>query len=902
MKLRALELDQFRKFDRPARLAGFGDHVNLLCGPNEFGKSTLLAAIRAALFERHNSTAAAIKRMQNWRGNAGPRVAMEFDLSGGQWRIEKRFLHQPMARLIGPAGIRFDNDAAEEELQRLLGFGASGKHGAKPEHMGVWGALWVTQQDSVRQADLSSDLARSTITGCLDAEVGVLTGQESGQAILRAAREQRGQFLDGNGKPKGRYKDVVAALQTGETRLAQLRDRATQLARDAEDLRRSEDRLKHESDPQAERRDHEARENARVLREAALLHGQRVKSAQSALELAQRDLDAAHAERQRRQNRAAQIAQSQKALSVAQDMLGHARMRESGAEARYVACRHSAEQAQQAAAAARITAKHWRSVTDIIRRTDDLVRSEALIAQANIAVTAVRDTVARLHPITITQPLLTAIRDAAREHDNARSLLETRATHIHVSLLPDAIARFSLAGARAGQAQFSRALTDATEITIDGVGVIKISPAMQDREKIDQRIARAQQQLSAALIDAGCGTLAEAETLYATREILERQLANHRALVNQLVTAGNDDVAGRRIVELTEYITTTRQILIRDRQAAAIQTLPAAEDAQAQRLEAERAETAANERQNETTREAEIAGEARMEARQEVLRLELSLKAAEADMARLAEAADAALAAEPPAALAARLEAAITTHAKAAAELAALIQSQPQETAEAMAARIERYGQALSQRQQTIRNLREHIAGLRARIAQEGGHGLDEQIAAAQREQAALLEEQQRFLHEASVLNLLLEALGSAERDSRERYLAPVIRRVTPYLRSLFPGADINCDDSLRITGLTRALAGTEDFDRLSDGTQEQIAVLSRLAFAEMLTDQGKPAMVILDDALAYADADRMERMFDILTQAAQKTQILVFTCREDIFARLGGHRLELTHPAPAMT
>jgi uncharacterized protein YhaN len=53
--------------------------------------------------------------------------------------------------------------------------------------------------------------------------------------------------------------------------------------------------------------------------------------------------------------------------------------------------------------------------------------------------------------------------------------------------------------------------------------------------------------------------------------------------------------------------------------------------------------------------------------------------------------------------------------------------------------------------------------------------------------------------------------------------------------------------------------------------------------------------MVILDDALAYADAERMERMFDILTQASAKTQILVLTCREDLFSRLGGNRLELT-------
>ena len=56
--------------------------------------------------------------------------------------------------------------------------------------MGVWGALWVTQRDSVLQADLSSNLTRATLTSCLDAEVGVLTGSEKGQGLMRVAREQ----------------------------------------------------------------------------------------------------------------------------------------------------------------------------------------------------------------------------------------------------------------------------------------------------------------------------------------------------------------------------------------------------------------------------------------------------------------------------------------------------------------------------------------------------------------------------------------------------------------------------------------------------------------------------------------------------------------------------------------
>ena len=47
-----LVVENFRKFDRPQRLTGLGPGLNLLAAPNEAGKSTLKAALDAALFQR----------------------------------------------------------------------------------------------------------------------------------------------------------------------------------------------------------------------------------------------------------------------------------------------------------------------------------------------------------------------------------------------------------------------------------------------------------------------------------------------------------------------------------------------------------------------------------------------------------------------------------------------------------------------------------------------------------------------------------------------------------------------------------------------------------------------------------------------------------------------------------
>ena len=81
----------------------------------------------------------------------------------------------------------------------------------------------------------------------------------------------------------------------------------------------------------------------------------------------------------------------------------------------------------------------------------------------------------------------------------------------------------------------------------------------------------------------------------------------------------------------------------------------------------------------------------------------------------------------------------------------------------------------------------------------------------------------------------------------------------------------------------------------LSGGTREQLAVLTRLAFARLLARDGRAAPVVLDDALVYSDDERIERMFDALHREARDQQIIVLSCRQRAFSRLGGNALAFT-------
>ena len=63
--------------------------VNVLCGPNELGKSSLVRAIRAALLLP--SAAAAADELRDWHVDAPPYVSLTIEESPGRvWRIQKR--------------------------------------------------------------------------------------------------------------------------------------------------------------------------------------------------------------------------------------------------------------------------------------------------------------------------------------------------------------------------------------------------------------------------------------------------------------------------------------------------------------------------------------------------------------------------------------------------------------------------------------------------------------------------------------------------------------------------------------------------------------------------------------------------------------------------------------------
>jgi energy-coupling factor transporter ATP-binding protein EcfA2 len=892
MKIRSLRLEHFRKFTDPVVLTGFTDGVNVLAESNEFGKSTLLAAIRGVLFERYVSKAASVTQMRHWSNNTSPVISLEFELPSGLYKIEKRFLHrEPYARLTMPDGVIHHDEAAEEHLQGVLNFTQAGKTGSKPENVGMWAALWVTQRESVDQPGFT-DSARQTIHGCLDKEVGALTGGTRGKRLLVSVRADLAKIRDGNKKPAGRYKEAVAEQAAAQLALVVLQARQHRLTQDIAEFQAIKRKLAETSSGGEEARTKQLLEEAHQKRDGAQrfedqeraalanrgLWSDRVTSAEKEIEVREKQEKTIKGVEDRIKKLMSSESDAKIALHRAEETLAGQRQRLQDATA---AC-------DDASAALRTT----RIVVDLTKMSATLQMFRDRLVLADTSQARANALIARLASLSVGEPAIVRIRELDMQLRKTDAVLQAQATNVTLTLLPSAVGLVRLDGRPISTNNVS--LIEDSILSVEGIGEILIKPGVQNRETLLTRQIEENRQLRQALQNVSCDSLELAEELFTERGKCENELAQARRELTGHTPADPAYKMEAGVEALRNQISILESRLATEMSAAGLELLPdvmVAEDAvrEAERKERESSEAVALARAPISALET-----AHTEAVRLHTQVESQKNSALEEQRRLVAARDLQVQQESAEALSERLRSSQQSLLNQQSLIQALDLSRPAETVAILDARILRFGKAIDDYAAERQSLQQRFAVLKNQIEREEGVGIEEQTLAAQHAVEQLDRQVARYKHEIDVLEFLLATLEEAEQAAKERYMAPVVKRVTPYLQMLFPGAAIHCDDQFQITGIIRELQQTEHFSGLSVGTQEQIAVLTRLAFADMLLQRGHPAAIILDDALVYSDPERMEKMFDLLTEAATRTQILILTCRGEIFTRLGGNRLRI--------
>lgn len=878
MHLRRIEIRNYRKLQDGVAIGELPAGLSVIAGDNEEGKSTVLAAIQSALFDRHTIGGKAAKDMQPFGSSVRPEVNLSFEIGGEAYRLEKGFCSKPAASLKTPAGT-FDGNEAEEQLQHLLGFTPNKSRGAGAEHRGLSGLLWVEQGQSYAPLPIHDD-SRSTLLDALEGEVGTLVGGDRGRALIGAVEKRRAHFLTRTGQPTGDLKKADTALSSLREQLAQaetdlrvydqqverLQSLKADQARDATDdiLRQNQQRFEAATAAwRAIAALQEKQERAEERRRAAAVAAQH---AGSALE--------------QRRKRVAQLAADRAAIADDQRDLLQAQAASAAADAAFTAADRAAKTARQALAQAETQLQDARQEEARGRQQQELATRRETLAAADAADAAAVQAREALALIRIDAPTLETLRALERDQRMLQARAEAVATTI--ALAPDAGRAASLDGVDLDPEQVLR-LTRPVTLQLEGYGALSVTPGGEDMSGLTAEIEAATAKLEARLADAGCTTLDEAAAAVERRAALEADIARHTA-ERDFRTDGNLDALRQSVADLeaalkeTEREDDTAGPDIADAQQAVQQGQQTLRRAEAER------DGLRETRDGARTR---LAG---LKARADQIEATLVAQAARLTEEQ-AETPDADLAAA-----AAQTQATLAEQTRAATTLAADLAAASPEAAELT---LQRAKDALRTTEARVQETADNIVKLSAELRGAGQIGLGEKVAELQ---AALSDAERRqadLAGEAAALTLLYDTLSEEERTAKDAFIGPVRERIAPYLRLVFPGADLALDtDDLSVTGLSRDGA-TEPFETLSIGTREQLAVLVRLAIADFLLEKGQPVTVILDDTLVYADDDRFEAMLNALTKAAKNLQIIILTCRERDYRALGAPIFRLRDSAP---
>ncbi|MBB5446540.1 MULTISPECIES: AAA family ATPase [unclassified Paraburkholderia] len=861
MKLQRIAIQEFRQFGGQIVIDDLQPGLNLFIGPNEAGKSTIAEAVRTVFLERYK--ASHLKDLLPWGLASGqPSVEVSFELDGVACRLSKQFVSRQRCELrIGQAV--YSEDEAEDKLAALLGFSRAARGPMKAENAGVPGLLWVQQGGTQEMRDSTGHAAQYL----RDALTQLSGGREAGgeDALIAAVQRELRQLLT------ARTQKSTGPLAEAEQKLASLIASRDELQQQRQQFDDNIARLaaQQQAFDDAERRRpwelHEQKAALAQQRAAAVEQLERgLEGLAQSLKIGEAELALSVQQEQGALELEAAIAREREQLDAARVEVAAAQTAHAQAQSRVAQFEHASTEANRALelANAAVTAADLRSQVDFYREEGQ--RLEASIGEADKANAAVLQAARDAAALELDDAQFKRVVALDGELTVLRARTEAAMTRIEYSLngelsvgdqtisgtgvlhvddekriglgklgelrvipgVSDLSARLSeLASLEAKHAQLLRSL-----------GVASVGDAQARHEQWKSLVAQQKSQARILEVHAPQGIDALRAALASTAARLQASSERLASLPDVSAAPPLDDA--RRNADIArDALETARKVLA---QAAGAQSSGVAKadslTAQLQRKEAQLHDEAF--RRNRARWQAHIV-EQRVKV--DALKNQRGERERELDAARL----------DDPVAEAKRY--------RASADLA--------------------------RNEQHERQLR--IAELRSQLETMGASGLGERLAAleAQVEQATRRNDELRL--RASALSLLDEVLVD-ERDAALAQLrAPLTERVGHYLKRLFPQSSLALGDDLIPAMLDRD-GRAELLDALSFGTREQLGILTRLAYADLLQASGRPTLLMLDDAAVHTDAARRDALKRALIDAATRHQILVFTCHPELWDDLG--------------
>lgn len=858
MKIRALRVRNIGPFgEEGCALKNFDDGLNVIREKNEAGKSTLFAALQTVLFEKHSSKKADLRDLRHDRGGGAPFIELDLQVGDRVLRISKQYLSTPSAVVTDViTGARLkEAREAEDWIAELIG-------GDKPDE-GPSGMLWIRQGDAFLQPKPEGS-AGEALFSALEGEVDLVMGGHRAARVLDQAQKRLSEIVStAKLSPKGAYRDALTRLEELDREQEALSIAVRQSESDRQKLLNvltERDALTTDDDDlfaqeiSAARKELEAAEGAsekiRVLTSTANALCATLQASEKELERYQTDLKNAERLRTELAGQQADVARIVEQIVEREPVLTTLRRKADDAHALYI-------QARKAHTDATLRNQHRQafekrqSIDKALQRAKEITQKvQAISGTLTAQLPGLSDLDAANQALLkceaearVARPVLTVLKSGAPVHLNDTEIGRTETVRL------------------SGQTTLSY---QDLEIRID----------TPDTQGTEEKLASAKARLQTLLVSCNAPDIAAARRLHEMRNVAQTTVSSLKTELKSVAPNG--------LADLENALALLPASVVND--AAEPQDLDTLS------RNSERAEEALA----SITSERDAAIEGIRKQRGLVTILETRIEGLESQLRELETflGTDA----ERDTRKSALNEAVVEARRRSRDAQDRVSEAERERPSlEAAQARVRRLETAAQNRSKDRLRLSAAEGELRGRLAQAGQDGAADKLAAIEAEIVRWKERVSAFEAERDALVLLVDELSKARSSRRTKFFAPVRQAVDPLLSMVLGDASLAYDDGLGPDELERN--GTrEKLTRLSGGTREQIAVLTRLGFAQVMAAKGRHVPIVLDDALVYSDDDRIQKLFDAINVVANDVQIIAFSCRQKTFEAIGGNAI---HPVP---
>lgn len=900
MQLNSLAVAGLRCFRNPITLKDFDKHINIIFGPNEAGKSTLIRGLILAFCNRHDVGGEDIMAYRPWGTDLSPAINVEFTANGKRYLLEKAFLDQAKSILSEQAADGYlrlaEGKKADERVRDFMLARFPGRGLAKGSDWGLAHLLWMPQdkdrftspsvsrqvEDHFRQAAGATLFTRrdDRLVELLNSHYADIytpkTGRISAKSELHQARMRRRELEERLDLARKKLATIAAKVTELGVRQKQAQDLQKQIKELADKFNRLSEQVEEVKKLKTQI------STAEVEEKAAVGRWRSIKQDWDHVEIwSQKGIDAAQA-----------IKEKEKELASLQPIVEKLQQEVVTKQTKVTRLAQEVKQANEQLTRVYKLKQSRSLLTEINKLKKDCTLAQKIEKE----ILNVRT--------QLGQRRLPALGDILEAQEQQRTIEicqgQARAQGLQVNFEP--VTDFVIAvttdeGKKEYRVEPEHPLNiNATgakmQLEIATVGTFTIKSGSVELKEIVSQLKTAKGKLAAILTTYQVDNAQDLRAKYDWAQNRQQHITNLRSKLLDLL-GEHKTIAQlkRELAVRNEQLSEQCQELGVD--ADGLQSVPLAD---ANQLEQQtKALQTAYESAQEELKSLEQEQQTQ-KIRQQTLQQEINEQQRLIDTAGHEQQKCLSNYGGQKEQLYQSLQQA-ETEKKQKAYVLAQLKERLLPYADGLERTVARLEQELNYKQKEALALREEVAGLRAEINIQSEEGLYSKISELE-EEYELVQSRYRWLAGRARAVKLLHRLVHARHEAMLTSITDPIRQG---INGLFQQVTAQTDRGLQLEA-DLSLAGLrisneeslQPLDVFSIGTQEQMLLLARLALAHFLSANERQ-LVVLDDALVNSDGHRRRRILGLLEEAAAKhLQIIILTCHPDMYQGLPGKRYDL--------